>query len=228
MKKRTSFRALTVAIAAGFAVMVGAGAAFAHVTVSSPGAVKGGYATVAVKVPTESDTASTVGLKLQLPADTPFKSVTIQPKPGWTYTADKSGSTVSAITWTAAGDGIKPGEFDIFNISVGPLPKDKDSVIFKAIQTYSDGATVNWVEEASGSTEPEHPAPQLALSDGQGTSAHGAPVAGAQSDSSADSSDNSGVDGLGVTGVILGGIGLIAGVAALALVLTSRKRASKS
>ncbi len=224
MKKRTSFRALTVAIATGFAVMAGAGAALAHVTVSSPSAVKGGYATVAVKVPTESDTASTVGLKLQLPTDTTFQSVTIQPMSGWTYTVDKSGSTVSAITWTATGEGIKPGEFDIFNISLGALPKDKDSITFKAIQTYSDGTTVNWVQEASGSTEPQHPAPTLALTDGQITSAHGSPAAAAQSDSS----DNGGVDGLGVTGVVLGGIGLITGVAALALVLTSRNRAAKS
>ncbi|PRZ29497.1 uncharacterized protein CLV47_1336 [Antricoccus suffuscus] len=223
MRKKFSLRALTVLLATAAAVMAGAGAAFAHVTVSSPNAAKGGYATVAVKVPTESDTASTVGIKLQLPTDAPFKSVTIQPKAGWTYSVDKSGDTVSAITWTATGDGIKPGEFDTFNISVGPLPTDKDSVTFKAIQTYSDGTTVNWVEEASGSTEPEHPAPALTLSSAPATSAHGASASSAPATSaSADS-----VDGLGVTGVILGGVGLLAGVAALVLVLTSRKRTAE-
>ena len=228
MRKRLSLRALTVLLGAAFAVMAGAGAAFAHVTVSSPGAVKGGYATVTIKVPTESATASTVGLKLQLPADTPFSAVSVQPKPGWSYTVDKTGSDVSAITWSATADGIKPGEFDTFNVSIGPLPKDKDSVTFKAIQSYSDGTTANWVEEASGSAEPEHPAPQLALTDGTATSAHGAPATDAQSQAGADSGDSGGVDGLGITGVILGGIGLLAGVAALALVLTSRKRTSKS
>ena len=38
------------------------------------------------------------------------------------------------------------------------MPK-KDTVTFKAIQTYSDGKTVGWIEEqAEGSTEePEYP-----------------------------------------------------------------------
>lgn len=232
MKKRFSLRALTIAFATTFALMTGVGAAFAHVTVSSTSAVKGGYATVTIKVPTESDTASTVGLKLQLPTDTPFQSVTVQPKAGWTYTLDKSGDTVSAITWTATGDGIKPGEFDTFNISVGPLPKDKDSITFKAIQNYSDGTAVSWVEEASGSTEPDHPAPTLVLTDAPSASAAASASAGADAGAGAgaqaSSDDDSGVDGLGVTGVILGGVGLLAGIAALVVVLTTRRRTSGS
>lgn len=230
-------RALTV-LAASIAVMlVGATAALAHVSVSSPGATQGGYATVTVKVPTESDTASTVGLKLQLPTDTPFSSVSVQPKPGWTIKMTKSKlptpvktddgevtEAISLIEWTASADaGIKPGEFDTFSISVGPLPK-ADSVTFKAIQTYSDGKVVNWVEEATGSTEPDFPAPTLAIGPANGEE-HGHGSDTKEPAAAASDEANDGSNGLAITGVILGGLGLVAGLGALFLV--TRKRPAK-
>ncbi|MDQ2839276.1 MAG: YcnI family protein, partial [Actinomycetota bacterium] len=63
-----------------------AGTASAHVTVSSPSASQGGYAVLIFQVPTESDTASTTEFKLQLPADQPLASVSVQPHTGWSYT----------------------------------------------------------------------------------------------------------------------------------------------
>ena len=50
---------------------------------------------------------------------------------------------VSTITWS--GGELKPGEFTEFDISVGPLPDDADSLTFKALQTYSDGDVVRWI-----------------------------------------------------------------------------------
>lgn len=180
--------------------------ASAHVTVNSPGATQGGYAVITFRVPTESDTASTSGLKVQLPTETPFASVSVQPHPGWSFTTkttklaspiktddgDEISQAVSEIDWTAdsAATAIKPGEFDQFNISAGPLPK-ANTITFKAIQVYSDGSVVNWTDvPAPGSTvEPDHPAPtlQLAAADSaasDGVSATAAPDASAKSSSS--------------------------------------------
>jgi uncharacterized protein len=169
-----------VALGVAVGLLALAAPADAHVTVSSPGAAPGGYAVLTFRVPTESDTASTTALKVQLPTDTPFASVSVQPHPGWSFTTrtttlatpiktddgDSITQAVSEIDWKSdsAATAIKPGEFDQFNVSIGPLPNTA-SVTFKAIQTYSDGKNVDWTEiPAPGSTaEPEHPAPTLKL-----------------------------------------------------------------
>src|SRR5207244_3407137 len=68
------------------ALLALAAPAYAHVTVSSPGATAGGYAVLTFRVPTESDTASTTAIKVQMPTATPFASVSVQPHPGWSFT----------------------------------------------------------------------------------------------------------------------------------------------
>ena len=71
---------------------------------------------------------------------------------------------VSKITWTATDGGLNPGEFDLFTISAGPLPTKPNKLTFKAIQTYSNGDVVNWIQQTvKGTPEPEHPAPTLTL-----------------------------------------------------------------
>ncbi|HEY7049463.1 MAG TPA: YcnI family protein [Jatrophihabitantaceae bacterium] len=195
----------TVVAATAAGLLALAAPASAHVTVNSPGATQGGYAVITFRVPTESDTASTTALKVQLPTDTPFASVAVQPHPGWTFTTktiklaspiktddgDEISQAVSEIDWTAtsAATAIKPGEFDQFDVSVGPLPK-AESVSFKAIQVYSDGSVVNWTDvPAPGSTvEPDHPAPTLQLAAAApsgGASGSAAPAASGKSSSNA-------------------------------------------
>ena len=176
MKSIASKSAGILAATAGL-FLLGTGVASGHVVVSAPGATQGGYSVLTFRVPTESDTASTVGVKVQLPTDEPLASVSVQPKDGWIYTVTKSTlatpittddgqvtDAISEIDWTATGGGIAPGEFDQFLVSVGPLP-DVPTMTFKAIQHYSDNTDVAWIEEpAAGSTaEPEHPAPTLTL-----------------------------------------------------------------
>lgn len=236
MRKKKITRLLTLVVAMIAVIGLGTTAAFAHVTVSSPAAVKGGYATVTVKVPTESDTASTTSLKLQLPTDAPLASVSIQPKAGWTYQVIKSKldkpiagegaqitETVSEIDWTATDGGIKPGEFDTFVISIGALPKDKDSLSFKAIQTYSDGSVVSWVEQATGGTEPDHPAPTLALTAAAAAANSPSDQGAATQAATSAGSANATSDSTGTVGVILGAIALILAAAALVLVMRKRK-----
>ncbi|MGI8678756.1 MAG: YcnI family protein [Jatrophihabitans sp.] len=173
-------RLRTVALATLAAVsglFVFAVAAAAHVTVSSPGAAQGGYAVVTFRVPNEEAAATTTKLVVQLPPDTPLASVAIQPIPGWTAVAMKTklavpiktddgevSQAVSQITWTAsAAAAIKPGEFQQFDTQLGPLPA-KPSITFKALQTYSDGSVVRWIETAAaGTPAPDHPAPVLPL-----------------------------------------------------------------
>ena len=71
---------------------------------------------------------------------------------------------VSKVTWTATAGGLEPGQFDLFTISAGPLPTKPSKLAFKAIQTYSDGETVSWIQQSvKGAPEPEYPAPTLTL-----------------------------------------------------------------
>jgi uncharacterized protein len=156
---------------------IGLVSADAHVTVHSNDATPGGYGELTFRVPTERDDASTTKLQVNLPASDPLASVSVQPHTGWTFTTTKKTlatplttddgkvtSVISAITWTAQpGHGIAPGEFDEFSVSVGPLPKS-GSLTFPAVQTYSNGSVVRWIEvAAAGAPEPEHPAPSLTL-----------------------------------------------------------------
>ena len=65
---------------------------------------------------------------------------------------------VSQITWTATGVGIPPQQFGLFTVSVGQLPSNTKKLTFKALQTYSDGTIVRWIEvPVKGTPRPEHP-----------------------------------------------------------------------
>jgi periplasmic copper chaperone A len=150
--------------------------AAAHVTVNPEEALSGGYAKLAFRVPNERDNAGTTRLEIVFPAEHPIASVRVKPHAGWTVNVTKAklatpvssghGGTaseaVSKIVWE--GGIIKPGEFDEFEVSVGPLPEDVDALTFKALQTYANGEIVRWIEEPGpGGAEPEHPAPVLKL-----------------------------------------------------------------
>jgi uncharacterized protein YcnI len=230
----------TVTVATGIAAFSGlglifAGPALAHVTADAPGATQGGYATITFKVPTESDTASTVGLKVQLPTDNPIASISIQPKAGWTYTVKKGKPTtplsnddgpiteiITEIDWNvAAGNpGIKPGEFDGFVISAGPLPKVA-TVTFKAVQEYSDGKIVSWIETpaAGSSAEPADPAPTIALAAATG-SADPQATPSASPSAAANGHSQDGTNGLSVAALIVGVLGLLLAIVAFFWILT--------
>jgi uncharacterized protein YcnI len=233
---RPVFRLLTVSVAAAAAVGVTALPALAHVTVSSPGATQGSFGVVTFRMPNEMDNANAVELKVQLPGDQPLASVAVKPEPGWGYSVtraklaqpitdddgDQVTDYVSVVDWKATAGGIKPGEYEDFDLSVGPLPKAA-SMTFKAIQVYSNGQTVSWIDvPAAGSTEePEHPAPTLKLAPAGGVAA--APATNAAAPAATDRGASSG----SVVGAyVVGGIGLVAGLAALALAIIGRRRRS--
>ena len=171
-------RFAVVLVAAAIAVAASTGLASAHVSVSSPDAAVGGFGKLTFRVPNESDAASTVKIRIQVPTDTPLASLRTQPVPGWTAVTtttrldppatDDDGNqiteAISIVEFTAdAGSGIRPGEFQEFSLSGGPFP-DADSLTFPVVQTYSDGSESAWIEPTvDGQAEPEHPAPVLSL-----------------------------------------------------------------
>jgi uncharacterized protein len=231
--------------ATGLAVLglIAAGPALAHVTADAPGAAQGGYATVTFKVPTESATASTVGLKVQLPVDHPIASVAIQPKVGWTYTVVKGKpatplssddgpvtEVITEIDWKAASgnSGIKPGEFDSFVINAGPLPK-APSLVFKAIQNYSDGSVVSWIETpaAGSTTEPAHPAPTITLAAASGSGGASASPSAPATGATASEESSDGSNGLAVAALIVGGLALLLALVAVFRVLTAGNKLGK-
>jgi uncharacterized protein YcnI len=231
--RRTTRGALVVGAVSLLGVLATASAAQAHVTVNPNEASQGGYTRIAFRVPTESDTTSTTKLEVDLPTDQPIASVAIQPVPGWTGTLVKTKlpkpitnddgevtQAVTQITWTAnsADTAIKPGQFQEFPVSLGPLPKT-GSITFKALQTYSDGSIVRWIDLVTpGQAEPDHPAPVLTL-----TPASDDSVAGVSSAAPADqagapehgSSDTAALT-VAIIGAALGLVGLVLGGMAFA------------
>ncbi len=223
---RVSSRFAFVTATAALAVFAFAGAAEAHVTVSSPGAVQGGSdQVITFRVPTESDTASTTGLRVQFPTDTALASVLVQDVAGWSWKVTEVKlatpidtddgpvtEAVGEVDWTATGDGIKPGGFGQFNVIVGQLPKTP-SLTFKAIQHYSDNTDVSWVEVAApGSAEPDHPAPALDLA-----------VSATTSTGNGSSSNSTASESSVTVAIILGAVGIAVGAAGLIFAVTRRR-----
>ncbi|WBQ06736.1 YcnI family copper-binding membrane protein [Kribbella sp. CA-293567] len=216
MSKKLVLRAAAITAATALVLIGGVNPASAHVTVSSPDAKPGGYAKLVFRVPTESDTASTTKLVVSLPKDRPFAHVGAQVKDGWKVVktteklpqAVKVGDVtlteaITTVTWTSTGTGVPANDFDEFALSVGKLPEGVDSLNFPAVQTYSDGEVVKWEEIAKDAADkPKYPAPALKL-----TTAI-TPVAATTSDQSG-SSDT--------LARVLGGAGLLLGLAGLAL-----------
>lgn len=212
-------------------------AASAHVRVSPDQAAAGSYSTLTFKVPTESATATTTSVTVDLPKDTPFSSLSTEPVPGWTakVTTEKLDTPVKTddatitdapieVTWTADdGVGLKAGEFQRFTVSVGPVP-ETGSIMLPAHQGYSDGSVVDWDQATPASgEEPEHPAPTLYVQDAppadamsaMSTTAPGASAATATTASSTDAAGSAVAVGLGVGGLALGAVALVVAVFAL-------------
>ena len=197
-------------------------AAQAHVTVQPNTATAGSYVVESVRVPNERDDASTVKLDLQLPSG--FAEVSYEAQPGWSVKLTRAklakpvqtddgpvNEEVRRITFTGHGaqGRIGPGQFMDFPLSVQVPGKAGDKLTFKALQTYSNGEVVRWI----GAPDSESPAPVLTVT---GAPATGAAAPHAAAAASADAGGGAS-KGLAVTALVLGALGLIAGVAALGL-----------
>ena len=213
---------------AGLAI---AASASAHVTVSPTSLPQGSTAELTFKVPNEESKANTVKLQLQLPAQYPIAQVLAKPVPGWTITEhsvtlakplttdDGTFTTaVNEIDWI--GGSIAPGQYQDFQISVDPLPSDATQLVFKAVQTYSNGDVVRWIDlSTSSDSDPEHPAPVLTLTPASVTSTTASAAAAPASTTASSSSATP----LAIAGLVLGAVGAACGVAALLFVRKTRR-----
>jgi uncharacterized protein YcnI len=172
-------QACLLAVVAMLAVVADAvmapGAAHAHVTVNPDTAEAGGYATLAFRVPNERDDAATTRVEVVFPQDAPLGHASVRPVPGWTSTVTMKklaepitsgdgeiSEVVSSIVWK--GGSIDAGEFQEFEVSAGRLPEADATLAFKALQTYSNGEVVRWIElPGAAGEEPEHPAPMVTV-----------------------------------------------------------------
>jgi periplasmic copper chaperone A len=214
--------AVTACAALGSSLAIPAGAA-AHVTVQPSEAPAKGFVVEDVRVPNEEENASTTKVSVKFPDG--FAEASFQPVPGWnvkvkktklaqpitTDEGDKLTEQVSQMTWS--GGKIAPGEFQDFPVSLQMPDKAGTSLTFKAIQTYDNGKVVRWI----GPPDAEEPAPQVKVTAAENETASTTPTASTSSDSGDDDSNT-----LAIIALIVGGLGLLAGGAALA----SRRRAA--
>jgi uncharacterized protein YcnI len=224
-RTRWSARALRrtaiVGVITATGIVLSAIPALAHITVTPGSAQAGSAAELTFRVPNEEASADTIKLDVQIPIDHPIAQLLVKPVPGWTISirtvklakplvTDDGQFTqaVSEVIWS--GGQIAPGQFQDFSVSADPLPEGTRQVTFKAIQTYSDGHVVRWIDVPQpGQPAPDHPAPVLSLTSGTALapSAAGTPVT-----ATSGSGDSDGIArGIAVVGVVIGLLGLALG-----------------
>ncbi|MDI3328536.1 MAG: YcnI family protein [Alicyclobacillaceae bacterium] len=133
-------RPLRVAALMAVFVFVFTGVASAHVTVWPSESRPGAWEKYTVRVPTEKD-VPTVKIVLKVPDGVTVGS--LEPVPGWSYDLQKENGRVAAVVWQAAGEGIKPGEFQEFSFQA-KNPQQPGELSWKAYQYYKDGSVVEW------------------------------------------------------------------------------------
>jgi len=220
----------------------------AHVSIHPNTVPAGAFATLDVRVPGEEEGAYIKKVDMQLPQG--FIGVDFENVAGWSAKVVESklakpiqtddgpvDTEVSQIVWTWTGPlgKVDNGQFINFPLSVA-IPDDAagKALEFRTVQTYSDGAVVHWIDP---SLEADHPSPRInvtakggAIEDIAGEEA--GPAAGETASeqgasqpapSVVKSSGDSASKGLGIVALVLGALGLIAGLAAL---VSSRRKAA--
>lgn len=230
--KRFIARSAAWTATGGILLALTATPAYAHVSANPDTAEQGDYAKIAFRVPNEKDDASTVSIKVELPAQHPLSSVRVKPMPGWDAKLEKvqipptkvAGSEVTeavrSITWTAQpGQGIKPDQFQEFEANLGALPDDTDKLELPTSQTYDNGEVVAWNQPTPpNGEEPEYPAPTIQLVPAQ-EGHHGGggaqPAAHHPGEQAAPAADDT-ARYLGGAGLLVGALGVGVGAGALA------------
>jgi uncharacterized protein YcnI len=224
MRRRT----LAAAVAAAFLAVPAA--ASAHVTLNPKEAAAGAYTVLDVRVPNERDNALTTKVEMQMPPG--VAAVSYQSVPGWTVEVTKGKLAkpiqtddgpitegVSTMTWTADDKdaAIAPGQFADFPIQMQIPGQAGDVLTFKALQTYSNGEIVRWI----GSPDADEPAPTVTVTAATGDDSASHASAPTTAPAPADDDDSGSSDTLAIVALIVGALGLLAGLGA---VLTTRRR----
>ncbi len=221
-------RKLGVAAACALAfVVLDASVVGAHVTVS-PSSVPQGTSDVILsfRVPNESATATVSGLRIQFPLDHPIVVLSPEAGSGWRVTTVRAAlpkpvttddgtftSTVSEIDWSAGT--VPVGQFGVFNVLAQGIPTGTPELVFKAIQAYSDGTVVSWIQVPTKTApNPEHPAPTLTLTAAPSAGTSATTVSGASS-GAATVVNGSGSDAESIAALILAGFAVLLSVLAV-------------
>jgi len=236
----------TLALAASGAILAAPTAAQAHISIHPNTIPAGAFATLDVRVPGEQEDAYVKKVDTLFPqgfTGVDYENVAgwtakvIETK--LTTPIKEDGETidteVSQIVWTWTGPlgKVSNGQFIQFPLSVAiPANAAGKALEFRTIQTYSNGQVVHWIDP---SLSAEHPSPRInvttkggVIQDVAGDEA--GPQAAYTSAShtlgtltltspSRHTTDagNGASKGLGITALILGALGLTAGLAALAM-----------
>ncbi len=216
-------RTIFVVIAAALALPA---TALAHVTANPSEAAAGSFAMISFRVPHGCEDSPTTGITVKIPAGVVF--VTPEAVPGWTATVKEGklaepvhaeGETITEgateVSWT--GGPLSPHEFTDFGLSLKLPDTEGETLWFPVVQRCEQGQT-RWIKiPVEGQPEPDTPAPGVSLLAAETPSA--APAAAG--DEAEDDDDNS-----TTVALILGAAGLLAGLAALGLVLFRRPRSA--
>ena len=235
-----------VAVSIAAVALLAPATAGAHISLHPNTIPAGAFATLDVRVPGEQEGAHVTKVDVLFPQG--FTGVDYENVPGWSTQIVESklatpikedGETidteVSQIIWTWTGPAgkVDNGQFINFPLSLAiPGNATGKALEFRTVQSYSNGQVVHWI---SPSLTAEHPSPRINVTakggvvqevagdeagpeagqTGASTAAQGTAPAAAKSTTGGASK------GLAIAALIVGALGLIAGLAAL---VASRRR----
>jgi uncharacterized protein YcnI len=209
--------------------MVLPAAAVAHVTLQPGEWEAGSFAALVVRVPNERDDAETTTVTLQFPESIP--SARFKPHPACEREVQREElaepveeltERIVSVTWTC-DPAIPTDGYDEFGISLR-VPEDAEpgeEILFPAIQTYSSGEEVGWIDP---DPEADLPAPRIVVAAPEDEDAEAAPAPTTESADEtaavpAVGTDDGGDDSLSTVAIIFGIAGLAAGLLALGVAL---------
>ncbi len=247
MKRTAATLVMAATVGSTCLALLGPAAAQAHISLHPNTIPAGAFVTLDVRVPGEQ--AGAYAYKVDMLVPPGFTEIDTQNVPGWSVReimaklatpiqTDEGpiSEEVSQIVWT--GDRttlgrLENGQFIQFPLSIA-MPSDiaGRSLAFKTIQYYSNGKVIHWI----GPPSAEYPAPTINVTAKGGlieevAGGEAGPVAGetasgqsgvASSAAPVDSAKSSGgaSKGLAIAALILGALGLAAGLGGL---LTARR-----
>ena len=195
---------------AGVAVVWGGLAlpALAHVQVEAqPGSPGATDATLKVTAAAESSTAGISKIDVTADPAIPADQITLISGPsGWTVTPGSQGG------FAIGGPALATGEDAVVSLRVRQLPS-APQVVFKVLQTYSDGDVERWIElPGPDGKEPDKPAPIVKLSAGAASAVSPTPANDADHGATSGSDSSLARTGAGDrTLVLAAGLLLVAG-----------------
>ena len=220
------------------------GSAAAHVSLQADSTAAGAQAVLTLAVPHGCDGAPTTRIAVQIPAG--LDSVTPTINPGWTVTkrSQKLAQPVTSrhntvlthrvaeVVWTARTP-LAEGYRDTLSLQV-PLPEGAAGrqLVFPTVQTCTTGETA-WTQVAAPGQDAaalEHPAPSLTVTAAEAPGQHGgAPAADGEAvppgaHTSLQAASVGGMGAAGTGGLVMGALGLVAGVTALVRTRPARTR----